>query len=66
MAITEPSSNTNALTTVGETDRALDLLEQSVKPGGYVRVSPNRVWDPLRENPRFKRLQQVETAGTGG
>ncbi|HET9275814.1 MAG TPA: protein kinase [Gemmatimonadales bacterium] len=55
-----------ALTTVGETDRALDLLEQSVKPGGYVRVSPNRVWDPLRENPRFKRLQQVETAGTGG
>jgi tetratricopeptide (TPR) repeat protein len=49
------------LTTVGDTGRALTLLERSVAPGEYFRVSENPVWNPLREHPRFRRLLQLET-----
>jgi len=53
-----------ALTTVGDTGQALTLLERAVARGEYVRVLPNPVWDPLRQNPRFRRLLRVEEGGT--
>jgi tetratricopeptide (TPR) repeat protein len=46
----------------GEIDRALDLLEQMVhNPGGATYISYgslkfDRVWNPLRGNPRFDKL----------
>jgi hypothetical protein len=49
-----------ALATVGRTDSAMTLLERAVARGEYVRTSPNPVWDPLRSNPRFVRLLEVE------
>ncbi len=53
------------LTIMGDTDRALALLERAVVRGEYIRVSSNPVWDPIREHPRFRRLLQVEL-GEGG
>jgi serine/threonine-protein kinase len=53
-----------ALTTVGDTGRALTLLEFAVARGEYIRVLPNPVWDPLRQNPRFRQLLRVEEGGT--
>jgi TolB-like protein len=44
---------------VGETDRALDLLEKVIhKPDGsnYGSLKLNQVWDPLRDNPRFEKV----------
>jgi len=44
---------------VGETDRALDLLEKGMHlPYGptYGSLKLDEVWDPLRANPRFARL----------
>lgn len=43
----------------GEKDRALAILEQLIRqPGylsyGYLRV--DRLWDPLRGDPRFEKL----------
>jgi serine/threonine-protein kinase len=49
-----------ALVTVGEKDRVLALLERAVASGDYVRVSPNPIWDPVRDHPRFRRLLEVE------
>ncbi len=46
----------------GEIDRALDLLEQMAQnPGGasyisYGSLKLDRVWDPLRGNPRFDKM----------
>jgi TolB-like protein len=46
----------------GEIDRALNLLEQMVhNPGGpsyisYGSLKLDRVWDPLRGNPRFEKI----------
>jgi len=46
----------------GETDRALNLLEQmNHDPGGatyisYGSLKLDRVWDPLRGNPRFDKM----------
>ncbi|MGH2627186.1 MAG: hypothetical protein ACRDHY_11100, partial [Anaerolineales bacterium] len=51
------------LTIVGDTARALTLLERAVAPGEFVRVSLNPVWEPLRQNPRFSRLLRVEMGG---
>lgn len=48
------------LTTVGDSARALSLLERAVAKGEYVRVLSTSVWDPLREHPRFQQLLKVE------
>jgi tetratricopeptide (TPR) repeat protein len=46
----------------GEIDRALNLLEQMAhNPGGasyisYGSLKLDRVWDPLRGNPRFDKI----------
>ena len=55
-----------ALVTVGETDRALALLERAVASGGFVRALPSPVWDPLRDNPRFRALLERELSGPKG
>ena len=52
------------LAQVGETSRALDLLEQVIKmPGApsltrpcYGRLQLDEVWDPLRSDPRFEKI----------
>jgi tetratricopeptide (TPR) repeat protein len=44
---------------VGETDRALQLLETAVKaPNGpnYGSLQLEETWDPLRSNPRFVKI----------
>ena len=44
---------------VGETNRALDLLEKVIhKPDGsnYGSLKLDQVWDPLRGNPRFEKI----------
>jgi len=44
---------------VGETDRALELLEREIhQPYGlsYGSLKLDQVWDPLRGNPRFEKL----------
>jgi serine/threonine-protein kinase len=46
-----------ALVTVGETDPVLDLLEVAIGKGTYASTLPNVVWDPVRQHPRFKRLE---------
>jgi len=46
-------------TIVGEYDEALDILEHLLEISGYTSVGElrfRRVWDPLREHPRFKAL----------
>ncbi|MDQ2659944.1 MAG: tetratricopeptide repeat protein, partial [Verrucomicrobiota bacterium] len=46
---------------VGETDRALGLLEQTAKlPGGpsYGELKLREEWDPLRSHPRSQRLSR--------
>jgi TolB-like protein/Flp pilus assembly protein TadD len=50
---------TGIYTQVGETDRALDLLEKVIhKPDGsnYGSLKLDQVWDPLRGNPRFEKV----------
>ena len=43
---------------LGNVEQALDWLELSVdeKLFGYYLPSVDQVWDPLREEPRFRRL----------
>jgi tetratricopeptide (TPR) repeat protein len=44
---------------VGETDRALDLLEKIIhKPDGsnYGSLKLDQAWDPLRGNSRFEKV----------
>ncbi len=46
-------------TIVGEHDEALEILEQLLEIPSYTSVGAlrfRRVWDPLREHPRFKAL----------
>jgi hypothetical protein len=46
----------------GEIDRALNLLEQMAHDSGgpsyvsYGSLKLDRVWDPLRGNPRFEKV----------
>jgi tetratricopeptide (TPR) repeat protein len=47
---------------IGETDRALGLLEQTAKlPGGpsFGEFKLREEWDPLRSNPRFEKIVQT-------
>ena len=49
----------------GETDRALDLLEQAAKrPNGpsYGGLKLNEEWDPLRSHPRFQKIPRCARA----
>jgi tetratricopeptide (TPR) repeat protein len=55
-----------ALVTVGDFDRALDLLEHAVGPGTYIRLSSNPVWDPIRLHPRFRRVLAIEEGKAAG
>jgi hypothetical protein len=51
------------LAAVGVTERALDLLEGAVAPGEFLRVTRHPVWDPIRDHPRFRQLQEMEVSG---
>ena len=47
---------------VGETDRALDLLEQALqRPNGptYGHLRLSEDWDPLRSHPRFQKVLEA-------
>ena len=46
-------------TIVGEYDKALEILEHLLEIPSWTSISAlnfHRVWDPLREQPRFKAL----------
>ena len=53
---------------VGENAQAIDVIQQLLSiPAGivmspaYLRIDP--VWDPLRDDPRFKELVAMREAG---
>jgi DNA-binding winged helix-turn-helix (wHTH) protein/tetratricopeptide (TPR) repeat protein len=59
-AYVSPVTVAEVLIALGETERALDLLEASVdeREAGISRLETNPWWDPLRHEPRFQEVRR--------